>query len=323
MKKLDIREIRQEAAQILRDTQPDYRKLVLRHSAVAMGVWLVAMLIQFWVGDAMSQTGGLADMGLRSILGTVESTVTMAVSFLQPFWQMGILFTSLLVVRGQQAGFSQLTRGFQRLIPLLKYQILMAIYLMLAAFGCSYVASFLTVSFTDTQALMEVVERLPETALTDPQALMESLPIEQLMPMVLTMLGIFLVLFGAVAAFISYRFFMAPYFLLDAPNPRARLSLRFSSRLTKGNKWQLVKLDLSFWWYYLLLGVAVSVAYLPDLLPGIQALSVAQIQMLGNILYALANVGIQWLGGGYVQTARACAFEKLRQMYTEDAPGNA
>jgi uncharacterized membrane protein len=55
------------------------------------------------------------------------------------------------------------------------------------------------------------------------------------------------VLYAAVALLvISYRYRMAFFVVLDHPELSARQSLRMATAMTKGHRWQLFKLDLSF-----------------------------------------------------------------------------
>ena len=110
---------------------------------------------------------------------------------------------------------------------------------------------------------------------------------------------------GLIAA---YRYRMAIYALLEDPSITAREAMEISKRITYGHKLELLVLDLSFWWYYLLQAIAVSVSVysnltLEDLWTGFGAYLGAQ---------AMSLI-VNWLFFGYVQTTYAHAYNYLRQ----------
>ena len=115
-----------------------------------------------------------------------------------------------------------------------------------------------------------------------------------------------LVIPGLVAA---YRYRMAIYALLEDPSISAGEAMEISKRITYGHKLELLVLDLSFWWYYLLLGLAMGVSTygnltLEDLWTG-----------FGVYLGAEAlTLVVNWLFFGYVQTTYAHAYNYLRQL---------
>lgn len=86
---------------------------------------------------------------------------------------------------------------------------------------------------------------------------------------------------GLVAA---YRYRLAPYVLCDHPELSASQALRESTRLTRGRKLTLFRLDLSFWYYYIPVFIASmlsgvdTVALICELygIPGFPALTYEQ-----------------------------------------------
>ena len=57
--------------------------------------------------------------------------------------------------------------------------------------------------------------------------------------------------------FLSYSFRMALYLVMERPVGAVQAHI-LSARMMRRHKWQLFRMDLSYWWYYLL-GAAVSV----------------------------------------------------------------
>ena len=77
--------------------------------------------------------------------------------------------------------------------------------------------------------------------------------------------SLLLVVPGIVAA---YRYSMAKYVMLDHPDYSLMECIRESKRMTKGHKWELFMLDLSFLGYFLLsmlplIGLVAQVWYMP------------------------------------------------------------
>lgn len=63
---------------------------------------------------------------------------------------------------------------------------------------------------------------------------------------------------GLVAA---YRYRLAIFILIDNPQISAPMALRESSRLTRGHKGELLRLDLSFWYYHILTALAAALTH--------------------------------------------------------------
>lgn len=60
----------------------------------------------------------------------------------------------------------------------------------------------------------------------------------------------------------SYAYSMAYYVLADNPELTAREALAKSKEMMKGHKWDLFVLQLSFFWWYLLSGITLGIAYI-------------------------------------------------------------
>ena len=308
-------ELKKQAAGLLDGTQGAYRKTVLLHSAVSLAALVVIMVLEVLIGNAMDQTGGLADMGIRSILGTVRGVLSMAVNILLPFWELGILYTSVRVTRRQNWDFSMLTRGFNRIGPVVRYFLAQIGILILVAVVCSNIVVMLTMWMPVPAELQDAMAQIDLTAVPDPEQLAEILPMEQLTAYMLPTLILFTVAYCGLLIHLGYRFRLGQYLLLDEQKVGAVAALGISNALTRGNKWKLFRLDLSFWWFYALQAVAMAVAYGPELLVlmGVTLpVSAGVANILFYVLYAGISLGIAWCAGAYVQTTYACAYEQLR-----------
>ena len=98
------------------------------------------------------------------------------------------------------------------------------------------------------------------------------LPAEALAEAMIPMLVLVLVIFVPLYTWLSYGFRLALYLVMD--DAASGVQAHFVSlRLMRGYKWQMLKLDLSFWWYYALLGLTAVVGYL-DLILALLGISV-------------------------------------------------
>lgn len=60
----------------------------------------------------------------------------------------------------------------------------------------------------------------------------------------------------------SFAYSMAPYVLAENPTMTAREALRVSKEITKGHKFEIVVLQLSFFWWHLLGVITFGLAYI-------------------------------------------------------------
>lgn len=108
----------------------------------------------------------------------------------------------------------------------------------------------------------------------------------------------------------SYRYRMALLILLDNPDVTPSEAIRLSKRLTYGHKAELLFLDLSFFWYHLLVMLAGSVLVLfsYDLLPMLHGTSG---YLTAYAVGVVLDCALMTLFGAYVQTTYAHAYNWL------------
>lgn len=315
MNVLHSRRLKERAASILEQTQPEYRKLVTRHGAVSFGVVLVISLIQLLLSLSMTNDSGLDGMGTSAVFSTAKASLGLISGIVLPFWQIGVLHTSVRVTRRQDAEFSHLTRGFHRWGVVLRYYLLLIMLYIGAVMLLSNLIPVLMIFVPVPQDLEEAMMAVMSQNITDPMEIMAALPQEQMLAFVLPVSAVFMAIFGVVILHLSYRFRMSQYLLMDDPAMPALPSLLISNQMTKGYKWSLFKLDISFWWYYLLQIAASAISYGPEILTlaGIALPMSADVAFfLFQALYCVAGLAVVWLFGAYVQTTYACAYDELR-----------
>lgn len=292
---------KQRAGTVLSQSQTDYRKIVCIHGAVSLGATLILALIDLLFAALTSDMGGLSVRWSRAIIETVQSLLSLGVSFALPLWQLGILYTSIRMTRQQDVSVNQLTRGFQRLGSLIMYYLL----LMAILIGVSTVAANISVIlFGNT---IQIPDSLLLNGVQDPMQLLENPDFWNLLSIVAPVVIFASVLVMAVMIYIFYRFRLCTYLLLDDPKIGMMQSVSLSNRMTKGYKWRLCKLDLSFWWYFLLQGLAGSIALMPQFLP-----DSAVLFLVCQVVSILLSLGLLWWKGAYVEVTYACAYDQLR-----------
>ena len=131
---------------------------------------------------------------------------------------------------------------------------------------------------------------------------------------------------GIIAA---YRYRLAIYVLLDDQDLTASEAINVSKRLTSGHKLELFILDLSFWWYYLLIALASSFTLAENFSTLLGEYEAGVFPHLTTWQTFLAYLGselvvmvVYWFFLPYVQTTYAHAYLYLRQLGDSRYMGN-
>ena len=147
----------------------------------------------------------------------------------------------------------------------------------------------------------------------DPTAMME-LPMETLLPAAAPILIVFFILYGAAVAYFGLRMRFADYLILDDPKIGAFQAMGRSFRLTKGNIWALIRLDLSFWLYYLLQGVAMGVSMLQLFTPAFNLPIPEQVTgILIYLVFCAIVLATDWFLRPMVEATYALAYHTLKE----------
>ena len=311
------RELKEYAARRLKENRYSHRRLVFIHAGVAALLLFAVAVVDYLLDRGIGSTGGLSGMGTRSILTTVQTVLTYGVTIAMPFWEIGFVFTALSVSRGRQADPQQLKEGFRRFGPVLRLLLLRFVLFFVLALACAYISTMFYL-FTDSGreifAMMMSVS-LEGGTMEQMQQMLEG-NIQQLLPVY----GIMLVIFGLVAIPLFYRMRFADFVIMDKPGTGAFRAVIRSFKLTKKKMGQLILLDLSFWWYYLLQVAVAIIAYGDLILPlmGVQ-LGIDETAMYFGF-YVVSMVAqvllLTWAKGGVMATW-AAAYDLLGSQVPE------
>lgn len=293
------------------------RKLFFLHTAVALGITAMMALSDLLLAHLIADTGGLAGIQARAILSTIQSVLHLAGSIALPFWQIGLLFGCLRLIRREPATLRSLPEGFRRFGPVLRLMLTEGLIWVAVCIACSYAGSMLFILTPLSQGFMEQLAPIAESGdMAAVEALLyDEAALQQLLPSLAGFVVVLFVLLCAVCIPLAYRMRMTNYIVMDKPFPGAFAAIRESFRLTKGSCLALLRLDLSFWWYYLLNGAILLLYNLDWLLPslGVQLpLSEDAAFWLCYGMYTLLQLALITFAGPKVQTTYAAAYQALQ-----------
>lgn len=307
---LNISQLRRQADERLQSAVYDPKKLVLIHAAIGLGASLAVTLMGFLISLAIADTSGLSGMGTRTILETVQAMLELTVMAVMPFWNIGLVWAALCWARNQRAYPADLAQGFRRFGAVLCEKCLVAGLFMIVGFLASQIGTTLYMLTPFSGPLLEKMAEF--SAASDPNALLtEAFQAELLREMVpaLVLSGVF---FAALAIPMYYRIYFADYAVMDGA--RAFESLLISFKITYQKRWQIFKLDLSFWWFYLLQGLTVVLCY-GDAILGWMGITLPMSPdasfFLFYVLGAVAQLLLLWQCQARIATAYAIAYQTL------------
>lgn len=287
-------------------------RVILIHTGIVLLVSLLFSAADYFLDQQIGLTGGLSGMGTRSILTTIQSTLRLLQIVVLPFWQIGYTYYTLKVAQGESAGVADLLEGFRRFGPVLRLKLLMAIMGALLVLASSYVSSLLFTLSPWAIPMMQELEVLmadgfDEAALLDAVASMTQ---DAIVPI--------LILFGLCFLtgfiFLFFRFRLAELWLMDHPTKGALAALHSSRMAMRGNYKAMFRIDLRFWWFYLL-DLLVTVLCYGDVI-----LDAVGLEMTMNAfghyliffsLYVWAQMALYWWKRNEVAVTYAHAYMQL------------
>lgn len=270
------RALKNAARESLAQAPGNPKRIILIHTAVSLGIMLLVVVLDFILSNQIENTGGLSGLGTRSVLTTIQSILQIVQMTVLPFWEIGYIYAAMKVAATEPAEPDSLFEGFRKFGPFFRCMLLKVLIVAALSFLCTYVGSqiFMFTPFAAPmlEALAPVME---DTALLESAAGEEALM--QAMDEAMLMLIIVAVLFFLVYIPISYRLRLVNYSLFEYPQEGVRVAFRRSFRLMRGNCLNMFRLDLSFWWYYLLQVLINVICY-------------------GDLILELAGITLPWSG---------------------------
>ena len=304
--------LRTSAGASLKQT-PNPGRVILIHTGAMLLLSLLLTVADFLLNQQISTTGGLGGMGLRSILTTVRSVLQLTPLIVLPFWQMGYTYYTLNVARGQKADLPDLLEGFRRWAPILRLKALMLGMGILLAFLCTQATRILFMLTPWADPMMTKIETLMVNGDITEEILAEII-LAMSQEVMIPILVIFGLCFLAGFLYLFFRFRLAELWLMAHPEGGAFAALQNSSMLMRGNYKAMFRIDLHFWWFYLLEFLVTALCY------GDTILHAFGIQMTANafgsymaffVLYIWAQMSLYWWKRNEVSVTYAHAYLSL------------
>ena len=287
-------------------------RVILIHTGAILLISLLLTVADHLLNRQISTTGGLSGMGMRSVLTTVQSMLRLLQAVVLPFWQTGYTYYTLKVAQEQSAGTSNLFEGFRRFGPVLRLKVLIAGMVAILVIVCINASSILFMLTPWAAPMMQKMQTLLATN-PDEQMLwdaMVAMAMEITVP-VMIIFGLCLLIGGS---FLFFRFRLAERWLMDHPQGGALAALLSSHKLMKGNWKALLRIDLSFWWFYLL-EVLVTVLCYGDVVLGAMGVEMTTdafgSYILFFVLYLCAQLALYWWKRNDVAVTYAHAYLAL------------
>ncbi len=316
---MDIRntkQLKQFAQERVANSQGQ-QHLVLVYAGILTGMALLMALLQFLLDVQIGKTGGLGSMGTRSILSTVKAVLPVIEMVVSTCLSLGYLSAMLRIARGQYASVKGLRLGFDRFWVLFRKTLLEGLIYLGAAMAAMYVSLFFYMITPLSSRLMDVLTPLISGVnALDPYSILNDAALyDQVIGAMTPYFILFLVIFCLVSIPLLFRYRMADYVLIDHPEKGAFAVLRESRRMMRGNCLNLLRVDLSLWWYYLATVLITVVAYGDVLMP----LFGADYSGSGDAAYYLFLIAYQILQFALcvtlrnrVETTYALAYDAIR-----------
>lgn len=234
--------------------------MILFHTGVVLLLALLIALVDHLLAQAIENTGGLAGMTTRSMLSTAQSTLHILQIAFIPFWQMGYTFYTLQVARGNATGYGTFAEGLRRFGAVLRLNLFTGAIYMLVSIAAAYVSSFLFMMSPWGAAMLEPIYEMAYSGAMDTEALeqvINTISVDAALPIFLIFIPCFLLL----CAPFFYRFRMAAFWLMDHPKGGALAAMHNSRKMLQGKRMALLRMDLRFWWFYLLDLLVTAICY--------------------------------------------------------------
>ena len=304
MNGLTAKELKTLARQQLSAATFPPKKLTLWYSGIVLGLNLLSVILDWITGSMIDSTGGLSGLGPRAVLDTVSTVFSLAVQIATPL----LAYCCIHLARQTQVEPKSLTMGPRRWAVILRHGLLVGGIFLAIGYAALQVASMLFMLLPSSEKAVELVYTIME----DPALLEGNISPQLLEEMVDAFMPVYIiggVLFLVVFIPISYRLRLSSFRIMEETPVGAVKSVLESWKLMKGNCIPLFKLDLSFWWFYLLQSILfllmTGISLLVKLTPGWY--------VVVSLAYSLAMLALEYSCLASVQTTYAVFYDNLLQ----------
>lgn len=285
----------------------DPKKVVLVYAGIVALSSLVVTVVQDLLDSQISQTGGIQNIGTRSMLTTADTVLTIVQLLLVMCLTLGYTGSMLRIARGQYASPNSLKAGGERIWVLLRTRLLQMLIMTAAAFALC----FLVVNVCLLTPLSNRVIAVMSTVSAE-ELLSNGLALIALYSAMLPIILIYLVALVPLLWYFSCTYRMVDYLLIDRPQLGAFGVLRESRRMMQGNMKMMLRVDLSFWWYYLLQALVSVLIYL-NMVLALFAIGLPPAVLYWGtvVLYLAADFALRYFFSNKVAVTYALFYDSL------------
>lgn len=285
----------------------DPKKVVLVYAGIVALSSLVVTVVQDLLDSQISQTGGIQNIGTRSMLTTADTVLTIAQLLLVMCLTLGYTGSMLRIARGQYASPNSLKAGGERIWVLLRTRLLQMLIMTAAAFALCFLVVNVCLLTPLSNRMIAVMGTVSAEAL-----LSNGLALIALYSAMLPIMLIYLVALVPLLWYFSCTYRMVDYLLIDRPQLGAFGVLRESRRMMQGNMKMMLRVDLSFWWYYLLQALVSVLIYLNMVLALFAIGLPPEVLYWGTVvLYLAADFALRYFFSNKVAVTYALFYDSL------------
>lgn len=267
-------------------------RMILLHTGIALLFSALLSILDYVMEQQIGTTSGLGGIGLRSVFSTVQTMLRLGHAFFLPFWQIGYLFVTLKLAKEEETTPGDLLEGFRCFGPVFRYQLLTGLLTLGVFLASGYIASTIYFMTPLSAPLQEaILPLLTEDAISqDPVALSESIlsiTREHITPILILTAALAI----AVGIPVFYHYRMAGLCLMDSPEKGAICALRTSRKMIRSHCMDMFRLDISFWYFYVLEVLISLVSYVDVFLNAIHRPLPISADAQYFLFYGLSLVG--------------------------------
>lgn len=285
----------------------DPKKVVLVYAGIVALSSLVVTVVQDLLDSQISQTSGIQNIGTRSMLTTADTVLTIAQLLLVMCLTLGYTGSMLRIARGQYASPNSLKAGGERIWVLLRTRLLQMLIMTAAAFALCFLVVNVCLLTPLSNRMIAVMSTVSAEEL-----LSNGLALIALYSAMLPIMLIYLVALVPLLWYFSCTYRMVDYLLIDRPQLGAFGVLRESRRMMQGNMKMMLRVDLSFWWYYLLQALVSVLVYLNMVLAPFAIGLPPEVLYWGTVvLYLAADFALRYFFSNKVAVTYALFYDSL------------
>lgn len=293
-------------------TGKEPQKVVLIYAAILAAAALAENLASYLLDGQISQAVGLQGMNTRAVLSTANVVVTIAQLLLVEGLALGYCAAMLRIARGQYASGSTLKAGLERLWLLVRTRLLEGVILTAMSFAlCMVVVNIYMLTPFSNRLVLSMVPLAEAGELTTEAMLsLWSTAYQVLLPVTI----LYVVALIPLLWYFSAVYRLVDYLLIEKPQLGALGALRESRRRMRGSKRMLLRVDLSFWWYYLLQAATKALLYPGLILAALGVtLSVSPTVFLvaALVIYLAADFAVRYFFSNRVAVTYALFYDSL------------